>query len=159
MLPIPPEYTTKCDRAGTVTELKYGSKSLLLYTPSAPAEHILYLIHGGGGDQNSFFRPEFLNMTDHMIRDGILDPLYIISPCFYDPEETDKRPASSGVAVKKFCRELREQIIPLAEGHIGVPFIRENRAIGGFSMGGVATWYAFLQALDLFYWFVPLSAD
>ena len=26
-------------------------------------------------------------------------------------------------------------------------------------MGGVTTWYAFLQALDLFYWFLPLSGD
>ena len=26
-------------------------------------------------------------------------------------------------------------------------------------MGGVATWYAFLQALDLFRWFLPLSGD
>ena len=59
----------------------------------------------------------------------------------------------------KFCKELREQIILSVESHIGISFPRENRAISGFSMGGVATWYAFLQALDLFYWFLPLSGD
>lgn len=61
--------------------------------------------------------------------------------------------------MKKFCKELREQIIPSVEGYIGVSFSRKTRAISGFSMGGVTTWYAFLQALDLFYWFLPLSGD
>ena len=159
MLTIPQEYTTKCENAGTVSTLNYGKKSLLLYSPIEPTNRILYLIHGGGGDQHSFFCPEFLNMVDHMIDNGILDPLYIVSPCFYDPTEKDKSPASSGIAVKKFCMELRKQIIPLVEEHIGVSFPRESRAISGFSMGGVTTWYAFLQALDLFYWFLPLSGD
>lgn len=159
MLTIPPEYMTKCDHPGKVSSLAYGEKNVLLYTPIEPANHILYLIHGGGGDERSFFRPEFLNMVDHMIDSGILDPLYIVSPCFYDPKETDKTPASSGIAVKKFSKELREQIIPLVEKQIGHSFTREARAISGFSMGGVTTWYAFLQALDLFYWFLPLSGD
>ncbi len=159
MLTIPPEYSTECKNEGTVSALNYGEKSLLLYSPIKPANRILYLIHGGGGDQHSFFRPEFLNMVNHMIDSGILEPLYIVSPCFYDPAENDKTPASSGIAVKKFCKELREQIIPLAEEHIGMSFSRERRTISGFSMGGVTAWYAFLQALDLFYWFLPLSGD
>lgn len=159
MLTIPLEYTEKCGSAGTVSSLDYGDKSLLLYTPAQPAEHILYLIHGGGGDQCSFFCPAFLNMVDHMISSSLLEPLYIVSPCFYDPAEKDKTPASSGIAVRKFCTELREQIIPLAEGHTGRSFGRKERTISGFSMGGVTTWYAFLQALDLFYWFLPLSGD
>ena len=159
MLAIPSEYAATCEHPGTVSALHYGEKSLLLYAPAKPANRILYLIHGGGGDQRSFFRPEFLNMVDHMMDDGMLEPLYLVSPCFYDPAEKDKSPASSGIAVKKFCKELREQIIPLVEKHIGISFPRERRAIGGFSMGGVTTWYAFLQALDLFSWFLPLSGD
>ena len=159
MQPIPQEYYLKCDNPGVVTALDYGEKSLLLYTPVRPASRILYLIHGGGGDQHSFFCPHFLNMVDHMTDRGILEPLYIVSPCFYDPAETDKSPASSGLAVRKFIRELREQILPLAEGYTGLSFQRENRAISGFSMGGVTTWYAFLQALDLFSRFLPLSGD
>ena len=120
---------------------------------------VLYLIHGGGGDQYAFFCPDFLNMVDHMIDGGELEPLYIVSPCFYDPKETDKTPASSGVAVKKFIGELRGDVIPLAEGRVGRSFEREHRAISGFSMGGVTAWYAFMEALDLFYWFLPLSGD
>ena len=156
MLLIPSEITADCSNPGTISSLSYGDKYVLLYTPTKPAQHILYLIHGGGGDQHSFFCPPFLNMIDHMIESGSLDPLYVVSPCFYDPKEKDKTPASSGIAVKRFISELREQIIPTVERQIGQLFEREARAISGFSMGGVTTWYAFLQALDLFYWFLPL---
>ena len=159
MNPIPSAYLEKCDHPGTLTEISYDRKKFLLYTPIRPADHILYLIHGGGGDEHSFFRPAFRNMIDHMIEKGDLDPLYIVTPCFYDPDETDKSPGSSGVAVRKFGKELREKIIPLAEKEIGLSFDREHRAISGFSMGGVTTWYALLQSLDLFYWFLPLSGD
>lgn len=159
MKPIPVAYQSACARPGTVEKLTYDDKYLLLYTPTRPAQRVLYLIHGGGGDQHAFFCPAFLNMVDHMIDSGELAPLYIVSPCFYDPEEKDKTPASSGVAVKKFIGELREKVVPLAESHIGKPFGREDRAISGFSMGGVTTWYAFMEALDLFYRFLPLSGD
>ena len=156
---VPEKYLTACSKAGQVVNLPYGNKYTLLYEPAVPAEHILYLIHGGGGNKHAFFCPDFLNMVDHMIEDGVLKPLYIVSPCFYDPDEKDKTPSSSGRAVTKFSREMREQIIPVVESHLSRSFPREARAISGFSMGGVTTWYAFLQALDLFYWFMPLSGD
>ena len=159
MRAIPESCLMPCARGGSVVSLPYGKKFALLYTPVAPASRILYLIHGGGGDQRAFFRPAFLNMIDHMIAEGVMAPVYIVSPTFYDPDETDKSPASSGVAVAKFCRELRDEIMPVVEAKTGVSFRREDRIIGGFSMGGVTTWYAFLQALDLFYHFLPLSGD
>ena len=158
------------DRRGTLRRIDYTGahgkrKYAMVYLPcgydSDPERRydILYLIHGGGGDQHAFFCPPFLNMIDHMIADGVLEPMYLVSPTYYDPDETDKSPKSSGVAVAKFCGELREQIIPLAEKAAGVGFARKDRIIGGFSMGGVTTWYAFMQALDLFKWFIPLSGD
>ena len=159
MLEIPAAFRETCENPGKVTRLDYGRKFVLLYTPVRPAKRILYLIHGGGGDQYAFFRPEFLNMVDHMMEAGVMEPMYMVSPCFYDPDETDKTPGSSGKAVAKFCAELRKDILPLAEAHAGQAFAREDRIIGGFSMGGVTTWYAMLQALDLFYWFVPMSGD
>jgi enterochelin esterase-like enzyme len=159
MKAIPEAYLAPCSEPGKVVSLPYGKKFILLYTPAAPASRILYLIHGGGGNQYAFFCPHFLHMIDHMIAEGVMPPVYMVSPCFYDPDETDKTPSSSGRAVAKFCEELRGEIIPLAEGHIGRTFTRNERLISGFSMGGVTTWYAFLQALDLFYWFLPLSGD
>ena len=159
MKAIPEAMKKPCAAAGRVDTLPYGNKFALLYTPAKEAEHILYLIHGGGGDQRAFFCPPFLNMVDHMIAEGLTAPVYMVSPCFYDPDETDKTPSSSGRAVAKFPRELREEIIPPAEKAAGKAFPRERRAIGGFAMGGVTTWYAFLQSLDLFRTFLPLSGD
>ena len=56
MQTIPEKYALPCSHPGNITKLSYGDKFFLLYTPVKPAEHILYLIHGGGGDQYSFFR-------------------------------------------------------------------------------------------------------
>ena len=159
MRPIPESYLSPARQPGSVVRLDYGKKYALMYTPTAPADRILYLIHGGGGDQHAFFCPAFLNMIDHMIASGELRPLYIVAPCFYGPEATDKRPAASGEAVAVFCDELRHQILPLAEQSTGRTFDRGQRVISGFSMGGVTTWYAFMQALDLFERFLPLSGD
>ncbi|MBR4711296.1 MAG: hypothetical protein IKP10_04635 [Clostridia bacterium] len=159
MKPIPEAYRLPCETPGAVTRLDYRDKYVLLYTPARPADRVLYLIHGGGGDQHAFFCPAFLNMADRLIAEGRMAPVYMVSPCFYDPAETDKTPASSGRAVAKFPRELREEIIPLAEKAAGRTFTRDRRAIGGFSMGGVTTWYALLQAADLFGLYIPMSGD
>ena len=159
MKAIPKTCLEPCANAGKVERLDYGGKFALLYTPTKDARNILYLIHGGGGDQYDFFCPAFLNLVDHMIDDGSLAPLYMVAPSYYEPGATDKTPAASGVAVKKFIGELRRDVVPLAERRIGRTFDRENRAIGGFSMGGVTTWYAFMEGLDLFRWFMPLSGD
>ena len=138
MKAIPESHLLPCATPGKIERLDYGNKYFLLYTPIAPAERILYLIHGGGGDQHAFFCPAFLNMVDHMIARGEMAPLYIVSPCFYAPAEQDKTPPSSGVAVAKFPTELRNEIIPLAEAHAGRAFDRSQRFISGFSMGAVA---------------------
>ncbi len=159
MKAVPEAFLEPSEAHGGVISLPYRNKHVLLYTPSRPAERILYLIHGGGGDQYAFFCPAFLNMADHMIAEGLMAPVYMVSPCFYDPAETDKTPASSGRAVAKFPAELWEEIIPLAEAAAGKTFTRERRAIGGFSMGGVTIWYAFLQAADLFSLYIPMSGD
>ena len=159
MSPIPQRYASACETPGGIETIPYRNKYALLYAPAKPAERILYLIHGGGGDQHAFMCPAFVNMIDHMIAKGTLAPLYIVAPCFYDPAETDKTPAASGRAVAVFCDELRGEIIPAVEGRIGRGFDRSERIISGFSMGGVTTCYAFLQAMDLFERFLPLSGD
>ena len=159
MRPIPDEYRQPARAQGTVKKVTYGGKYALVYLPQGETDRILYLIHGGGGNQESFFRPAFIHMVDHMIEQKELAPLVIVSPTYYDPDETDKTPRGSGVAVAKFCGELRQEILPAVEGYANLKPDRLHRAISGFSMGGVTTWYAFLQALDLFYWFLPLSGD
>ena len=156
MRPIPEADLAPAALRGTLETVSYGRKSLLVYHPAAEPAAVLYLIHGGGDSPASFLCPPFVNLLDHMMERGEIPPLLVAAPSFYDPEETDKRPAHSGELVRVFSRELREQVIPAVEGK---PVDRDHRAIGGFSMGGVTTWYAFLQARDLFSRFLPLSGD
>ena len=178
--PIPESYLTPCAAPGRVERVDYVTtdalkqdKYALVYLPhdydEARAYDVLYLIHGGGGNQQSFFSKEFLSMLDHMIASGELNPLIVVSPTYYRPDETDKTPGSSGDAVAIFARELKADVIPAVEGRFhtfaastdasGIRASRDHRAIAGFSMGSVTTWYAFLDALAAFRWFMPLSGD
>ncbi|MBR3504967.1 MAG: hypothetical protein IKO07_12125 [Clostridia bacterium] len=178
--PIPEQYLAPCAAPGRVERVDYVTtdafaqeKYALVYLPHgydpARAYNALYIIHGGGGSQESFFSKAFLSLLDHMIASGELEPLIVVSPTYYRPDETDKTPGSSGNAVAVFARELKADVIPAVEGRYrtfatstdaaGQRASRDHRAIGGFSMGSVTTWYAFLDALDAFRWFMPLSGD
>ncbi|MBQ8955188.1 MAG: hypothetical protein IJ048_13865 [Clostridia bacterium] len=179
--PIPSSFAAPAPQAGRVERVDYVTtdghayeKYALAYLPygydgqSGPLD-VFYLIHGGGGNQESFFTPEFIAMLDHMIAEGRLAPLIVVSPTYYKPGETNKTPGASGDAVAVFARELKEDIIPAVERRwrthaasldaAGIRASRNHRGIGGFSMGSVTTWYAFLDALDAFRWFMPLSGD
>ena len=57
-------------------------------------------------------------------------------------------------AVESTYRTYAEQPTPE-----GFKASRDHRAFGGFSMGSVTTWYVFLNNLDYFSWFIPLSGD
>ena len=66
-----------------------------------------------------------------------------------------------------FPRELAEDIIPQVEEQCrtyatsssanDITASRDHRAIAGFSLGGVATWYVFLQQMQVFRWFLPIG--
>ena len=178
--PIPAAYAAPAPQAGRVERVDYVTtdghaheKYALVYLPhgydETKAYDVLYLIHGGGGGPESFFSKEFLSMLDHMIASGELNPLIVVSPTYYRPDETDKTPGSSGKAVAIFARELKADVIPAVESRFhsfakatdaaGIRASRDHRAIAGFSMGSVTCWYAFLDALDAFRWFMPLSGD
>ena len=62
-----------------------------------------------------------------------------------------------------------QRLIPLVESRYrtytqqtdleGLQASRNHRAIGGFSMGAVTTWYALEYTLDYFKYFLPISSD
>ncbi len=180
LYPIPAACLERCPRPGRVERVDYVTtdglddrKHALVYLPhgydeSCPYD-VFYLIHGGGGDQTSFFSDTFLAVLDNLIDRGQLAPLIVVSPTYYRPGPVDKGIGASGEAVALFARELKADIIPAVESRFrthaastdaaGIRASRDHRGIGGFSMGSVTTWYAFLEALDAFRWFMPLSGD
>lgn len=182
---IPDAYFQDAAQSGRIERVEYTTtdgyayqKYTLVYVPYGYDEseanyNVFYVIHGGGGSQQEYFSESntsvFHRQLDHMILNGDIEPMIVVAPTYYAPNSFDTGVAASGVAVASFARELKADIIPAVESRYrtfavttdgaGITASRDHRAIGGFSMGSVTTWYAFLDALDVFRWFMPISGD
>ena len=161
---------------GTIEQVRYDTagadgtvfrKCANVYVPygydTANRYNVLYLIHGGGGDENAWLKEcDIQNALDCLIEEGLAAPFLVVFPCFYRERTPRGGPVDEGAergAVLGFQRELRQDLIPLIDEKYSTVSSREGRAIGGFSMGGVTTWFAFLENLDLISAFMPLSGD
>jgi S-formylglutathione hydrolase FrmB len=142
-------------------------------------------MHGGGEDENLLFggpgqNRELKNIIDNMIANGDMEPMIVVTPTFYGVKNNLKNdPALSLVAnvdhilpiveTEYFHDELMNDLIPFVEakyntyaatsGKEDLIASRGHRAFGGFSMGSVTTWYTFINCLDYFKYFIPLSGD
>ncbi len=164
---VPKAWSSPAAHGGRLETLKIpGWSDALAYLPygyetSGTAYDVFYLLHGGGGGPESFFAEDklLLYQLDHMIEDGDIAPMIVVAPTYYAPGWKDKGIGASGQAVSAFPAVLREKIIPAADKAYRTLPDRRHRAIGGFSMGGVAAWQAFLDIPELFYWYMPMSGD
>lgn len=124
---------------------------------------VLYLIHGGGGNPDAWLDCSMIkNALDASIAEGRCRPFITVFPGFYSrtPIRTGKvDEAAERGHVLRFQKEIRNDLIPAVDARYATEASRSGRAIGGFSMGGVTTWFAFLENLDLFSAFLPLSGD
>lgn len=181
--PIPEEYNIISSKPGKLIKINYPTisasgenieKDAIVYTPYDYNPDIkydvLYLIHGGGesfdvvlGTENE---PTILKKAiDYMIEKRELEPIIIVAPTFYSSEIPDSGGRGSAKdMVYNFQKELRKDLLPFIEKNYSVytendSNARNHRSIGGFSMGSVCTWYAFMENLDLFHFFIPLSGD
>lgn len=181
------EYRTKEINTGAVERLDYVTntydeprrtitKSLHVYLPEGynPQDeekryNIMYLMHGGGENENLLLggpgqNTELKNILDNMIENGELEPLIVVTPTFYVDGNQD-----AGFLVRNFYKELMSDVIPMVERiystyakNITLEALKESRshrAFGGFSMGSACTWYIFMHCLDYFQYFMPLSGD
>ncbi len=164
------------NQRGAVERLNYMSKDAdgaavpkyaniyLPYGYSAEQRYpVLYLIHGGGGNPDAWLDSTMIkNALDFSFAEKRCEPFITVFPGFYPhiPIRTGRvdEEAERG-HVLRFQQELRNDLIPAVDGSFSTDPSRDARAIGGFSMGGVTTWFAFLENLDLFSVFLPLSGD
>ena len=178
--PLPDEYRVESDQSGTIETLHYQTENLdggtddkkfHVYLPhgydasdSSKKYNVLYLMHGGGENEDLIFggpneSREMKRIIDNMIAKGDIEPLIVVTPSFYG--------GKGDVAL--FHEELVNDIIPLAETEYhtyaesgsleDIKASREHRAFGGFSMGSVTTWHTFAEALDYVKYYMPLSGD
>lgn len=167
----------RLDYTGTRGARKYAMVYLPYGYEDDPERryNILYLMHGGGGNPDAWLDScPFKNMLDRSFADGEAEPMIVVFPSFY----TDGARRTPGIVDEQFelgsvftfqREELTEFLIPAVEGTVrgyaegtdaeALKRARDHRAFGGFSMGGVNTWYAFSLHLDYFSVFLPLSGD
>jgi len=155
---------------GTITKVWYNSsvlglnRRMYVYTPAGYEDNndkypVLYLLHGGGGDEDAWTSLGRANyILDNLIAEGKAKPMIVIMTngnANQTASITDwsKEPdASSGVGpgangsdqelidgMTKFPNSLIKDVIPYVEKHFRVIANSENRAIAGLSMGCLQT--------------------
>jgi S-formylglutathione hydrolase FrmB len=198
---LPEEYRSENEKQGVIQSLEYNVpnlengadiKHLNVYLPycydaadTNRKYNVLYLMHGGGENENLLFggpgeNRELKNILDNMIAKGDIEPIIVVTPTFYGlknrlkykGENFDVKTVDHPIPVietKYFHDELINDLIPFVETKYNTYAVsgskedlkasRDHRAFGGFSMGSVTTWYTYINCLDYFKYFMPLSGD
>lgn len=131
---VPSSYKAASDHPGTVTRLDYDSKDYVrdgaaitktayVYTPYGYDENdeenrynIVYLMHGWGGHAGEYFEySSTKNMFDHLIENGEIPPVIIVSATFYN-ENSDTGFSGSIAEFRQFHRDFEENLTPAVEG-------------------------------------------
>lgn len=154
------------------------TKRAIVYLPYEYSDekeyNVLYLMHGGWSNETTTLgTPEqpstFKQVVDHAIRNGEFDPLIIVCPTYNNesPEDSADYTLAFYTLTANYHQELVNDLIPAVEGTYStyakgtsaedIRASRDHRAFGGFSMGSVATWHTFINCLDAFRYFLPMS--
>lgn len=190
---VPAKYRETADEApasqrGTIETITYEtetydegnsvkmSKQANVYLPAgydaSKQYNVLYLMHGGGENMNTWLVENDYSgnkkMVDNLIADGEINPLIIVTPTFYRPSDAPE-PDSAFDLTTIFQHELRKDLIPYIESHYSTYAggdvsdenlikTRMHRAFAGLSMGSMTTYRSALYAnYDVFAWFGPYS--
>lgn len=147
LLPIPAEYAQEASEQGEVVRLDYTTadyvnpgrsleKYAYVYLPHGfnatdpeTQYDVLYLLHGGGGNAERYFdgagqSSQFKRILDHMIQNGELKPMIVVTPTFYPIGNTDSSVSAAGAAAAHFSEELVNDLIPAVES--AYPTYSEN---------------------------------
>jgi len=147
---------------GTLTEKTYYSnttkanKKCNVYTPPGYDENetypVLFLLHGGGGDQNEWINAYSVeNKQGRMVQ--IMGNLYNTTPqkvkpmIIVTPNSRGSNPDSVSLLTDEqniqsffdFVDVLQNDLLPFIEQNYPISKERNQRAVAGLSMGGVAT--------------------
>ena len=107
---------------------------------------VLYLLHGFANDHNSWHRYGRANeILDNLLAARKIKPFIVVMPLGYggaavNGDGTGIAPASAGAFGSDFAlyeQDILKDIIPLIDGKYRTLANRDNRAIVGFSMGGM----------------------
>ena len=181
---MPAAMLQKTDKKGTVERFLYNTgtydervslpmaKAAWVYLPygydAAKQYNVLYLLHGGGVNEDWWFKmfPDTVTILDNMMAQGICEPCIIVTPTYYRGTEADR---NAEFITEHFRFELRNDLIPAieskystyAKGDVSEENLiktRNHRAFAGLSLGSMTTYRAaFYNNYDLFAWYGPFS--
>ena len=179
MLLVPGERSEnyfESSQRGTVSYKWYDSellglnRRLTVYTPygyeTSKAKYpVLYLLHGGGGDEEAWTSMgRAAQILDNLIEKGLAEPMIVVMP---NGNAGQQAACTMGLSVKEFPRteananlyvtSLVKEIIPYIEKNYRVIAKSEARAIAGLSMGGGHTISATTLFPGTFDYICPMS--
>lgn len=165
---------------GTLEKVWYPSPTLgtdrriYVYTPpgynqSAGRYPVLYLLHGGGGDEDAWTTlgrtPQIM---DNLIAAGRAMPMIVVmtngnpgeaaAPTEQVVRLADSEPPlAAQMASGVFEKSLVHDVIPFVEKHYRAEAGKENRAVSGLSMGGIQTMNISFNWPEKFSWYGVMS--
>ncbi len=173
-------YSTGAGPRGTLKKVWYPSPSLgmdrrmYVYTPpgydtSGDSYPVLYLLHGGGGDEDAWTTlgraPQIM---DNLIAAGRAKPMIVVmtngnpgqavaqNEPLAGSVKREQSPAA-GMAGGRFERSLVEDVIPFIEKHYRIDARPQSRAVAGLSMGGIQTMSLSFTYPEKFDWYGIMS--
>ncbi len=181
VLLVPGELTENYFEAtehGDLNKIWYDSPTLgierrmFVYTPygydtSGKDYPVLYLLHGGGGDEDAWSTMgRARQILDNLIEKGLAEPMICVmpngnpgqqgAPTLMLEEKTIDRNDPNNANL--YVRSIVNDIIPYIEDHYRVIADRSSRAVSGLSMGGGHTTAVTVEFPGTFDYILPLSA-
>lgn len=156
---------------GNLSLVWYNSPSLKLdrrmyvYTPpgydsSKDKYPVLYLLHGGGGDEDAWTSLGRANyILDNLIAQGKAKPMIVVMTNGNAFQTSSLRTAPNAPVITRetfmkyagmFEGSLVKDVIPYIEKNYRVKASKESRAVAGLSMGGMHTITASIEYPDVF---------
>jgi enterochelin esterase-like enzyme len=150
-------------KTATVLGLENNQSDYFVYTPpnyDATAKKpypVLYLLHGwGAGASGWTVVGQAQQVLDNLLAEGKIKPMVVVMPLGYGDMTFVQdwgvwsRPAEIDHNDALFEKALLTEVLPQVEAQYRVSKKREERAIAGFSMGGLEALNTGLTHTDLF---------
>ncbi len=155
---------------------KTYSKKALVYVPANYDKQkqydVLYFLHGSGDSATGFYEnSHYKQVLDKLAKQGKLKNTLVVFPTFYPSQAFVTGDYQKDDKLSRFFArtELMGALVPKVEAKYSTyaksttkkefQQTRAHRAIGGFSMGAITSWYVFEEQLPYFKTFVTLGGD
>jgi enterochelin esterase family protein len=164
---------------GTISAVWYNSPTLgmnrrmMVYTPpgylgdTKTRYPVLYLLHGAGGDEYSWFaRGPVGAVLDNLIAEGKAKKMIVVVTNGYPgqfaspnagPLNPNPQAGVNNMGNGRFEESLVKDVIPFIEKTYRIYTDKNDRAIAGFSMGGLQTQHITNSNPDMFSYIAVMS--